>query len=156
MGLNSLRRKRTATTIQPSPALATLDELRGRLASAIKRNASPAFEHDLHVAATRGWARLLRTLGESEQERLLTLLTQALRQQQELVSEAAAAYDCVLVHVAQAADGEIERLGDEIERLNGHLDHLAACHRRPQTNWLALGLAGLLGYWFGGGFSKKR
>lgn len=142
--------------VERSPALATLDDLRGRLASAVKRNASPALEQVLQVAATHGWARLLRSMGEPEQERLLTLLTRALRQQQELVGETAAAYDRVLVGVAQAADDEIQRLDWELERADEHLDHLAAFHARPRTNWLAVAVGGLVGYWLGRRSSKHR
>ena len=149
MELRSPRRGRTIPAVQPSPALATLDELRGRLAGIVKQNASPALEQVLQVAAAHGWAKLLRSMGEPEQERLLTLLTQALRQQQELVAETAAAYDRVLIGVAQAADEEIQRLGDELERADRQLDRLAAFRSRPRTNWLALGLAGLLGYRLG-------
>jgi hypothetical protein len=129
--------------------MATLDELRRRLAAAVERNAWPTLEQVFRDAATHGWAKLLRSMSDHERDRLLTLLTHALRQQQELVKETAAAYDRVLVDVAQAADDEIQRLSSELERADRHLDHLAAFHARPRTNWLALGVAGLLGYWIG-------
>ena len=151
MGLSSYKPRRRPPAAPPTPAMATLDELRERLRGIVAQGTRYDFDEVLRLANAHGWSTLLAGLGQQQRVDLVKRLATAVSEQRHVIQSVADAYDRVLVVVTQAADDEIRRLEGELQRLEGELwaSRSAAVSRHRGPSWWTVALAGLGGYWLG-------